>query len=140
MVPLSRLPDHRPNCTAGGVAEDLAAALQAGAGAYFREDDKLYYQAAGLLQRAESAQAAGGHRCAWLVEGAGGEGRTAASTRRGSAGGRRGRRGHGLVAAAAVKDTRGRCCVVDGTEPAGRACIAPPRPTPPLPPQPTARR
>ncbi|PRW05942.1 nuclear pore complex Nup155 isoform B [Chlorella sorokiniana] len=42
----------------GGVAEDLAAALQRGCGAYFREDDKLYYQASGLLQRAEAAAAA----------------------------------------------------------------------------------
>ena len=44
---------------AGGVAEDLAAALQRGCGSYFREDDKLYYQASGLLQRAEAAAAAG---------------------------------------------------------------------------------
>ena len=43
----------------GGVAEDLAAALQRGCGSYFREDDKLYYQASGLLQRAEAAAAAG---------------------------------------------------------------------------------
>jgi hypothetical protein len=53
---------------AGGVAEDLAAALQRGAGAYFREDDKLYTQACGLLQRAEAAAAAGG----WLRGGLGG--------------------------------------------------------------------
>lgn len=42
------------------MAEDLAAALQRGCGSYFREDDKLYYQASGLLQRAEAAAAAGG--------------------------------------------------------------------------------
>ena len=42
------------------MAEDLAAALQGGCGAYFREDDKLYYQASGLLQRAEAAAATGG--------------------------------------------------------------------------------
>ncbi|PSC67210.1 nuclear pore complex NUP155 [Micractinium conductrix] len=42
----------------GGVAEDLAAALQQGCGSYFKEDDKLYYQASGLLQRAEAAAAA----------------------------------------------------------------------------------
>ncbi|EFN51092.1 hypothetical protein CHLNCDRAFT_141404 [Chlorella variabilis] len=41
----------------GGVAEDLAAALQRGCGSYFKEDDKLYYQACGLLQRAEAAAA-----------------------------------------------------------------------------------
>ncbi|KAL4426022.1 hypothetical protein ABPG75_010038 [Micractinium tetrahymenae] len=41
----------------GGVAEDLAAALQQGCGSYFKEDDKLYYQASGLLQRAEAAAA-----------------------------------------------------------------------------------
>eukprot|EP00887_Chlorella_sp_A99_P007116 scaffold2.g7116.t1 len=43
---------------AGGVAEDLAAALQSGAPSYFKEEDKLYYQASGLLQRAEAAAAA----------------------------------------------------------------------------------
>lgn len=35
---------------AGGVAEDLSAALQGGCPSYFREDDKLYYRASGLLQ------------------------------------------------------------------------------------------
>jgi hypothetical protein len=48
-----------PAGAVGGVAEDLAAALQGGCGAYFREDDKLYYQASGLLQRAEAAAATG---------------------------------------------------------------------------------
>ncbi len=37
-------------CAAGGVAEDLSAALQGGCPSYFREDDKLYYRASGLLQ------------------------------------------------------------------------------------------
>ncbi|KAI3427442.1 hypothetical protein D9Q98_010357 [Chlorella vulgaris] len=44
--------------SSGGIAEDLAAALQRGAGSYFKENDKLYYQACGLLQRAEAATAA----------------------------------------------------------------------------------
>ena len=39
----------------GGVAEDLAAALTAGCPAFFREEDKTFYQATGLLQRAEAA-------------------------------------------------------------------------------------
>jgi nuclear pore complex protein Nup155 len=39
----------------GGVAEDLAAALASGCPAYFREEDKTFYQASGLLQRAEAA-------------------------------------------------------------------------------------
>ena len=42
----------------GGLAEDLAATLQAGCPSYFKEDDKTFYQASGLLQRAESAASA----------------------------------------------------------------------------------
>ncbi|KAK9806121.1 hypothetical protein WJX72_002210 [[Myrmecia] bisecta] len=38
----------------GGVAEDLAASLQAGCPSYFKEDDKIFYQASGYLQRAEA--------------------------------------------------------------------------------------
>lgn len=41
----------------GGVAEDLAASLQSGCPSYFKEDDKTFYQASGLLQRAESTSA-----------------------------------------------------------------------------------
>ena len=52
-------PPTRTSWRAGGVAEDLAAALQRGCGSYFKEDDKLYYQACGLLQRAEAAAAMG---------------------------------------------------------------------------------
>ena len=39
---------------AGGVAADLAARLQSGCPSYFKEDDKTFYQASGLLQRAEA--------------------------------------------------------------------------------------
>ena len=48
---------------AGGVAEDLGAALAAGCGSYFRDDDKLYLRACALLQRAEAAPAAGERSC-----------------------------------------------------------------------------
>jgi nuclear pore complex protein Nup155 len=40
---------------AGGLAEDLAAALQQGCPSYFRESDRVYYNASGLLRRAENA-------------------------------------------------------------------------------------
>ena len=40
--------------SAGGVAEDLAASLQSGCPSFFKEDDKTFYQASGLLQRAEA--------------------------------------------------------------------------------------
>ena len=40
---------------AGGVAADLAARLQSGCPSYFKEDDKTFYQASGLLQRAEAS-------------------------------------------------------------------------------------
>lgn len=40
---------------AGGLAEDLAVALQQGCPSYFRESDRVYYNASGLLRRAESA-------------------------------------------------------------------------------------
>ena len=53
------LPPPPPTAYAGGVAEDLAAALAAGCGSYFRDDDKLYLRACSLLQRAEAAPAAG---------------------------------------------------------------------------------
>jgi nuclear pore complex protein Nup155 len=43
---------------AGGLAEDLAAALQQGCPSYFREADRVYYNASGLLRRAENAVAA----------------------------------------------------------------------------------
>ena len=36
----------------GGIAEELSAALQAGAPSFFREDDKTFYRASALLQRA----------------------------------------------------------------------------------------
>lgn len=39
----------------GGLAEDLAAALQRGCPSYFRESDRTYYDASGLLRKAESA-------------------------------------------------------------------------------------
>ena len=60
-----RPPPYPSPGAAGGVAEDLAAALQGGCGAYFREDDKLYYQASGLLRRAEAAAATGAMCCAF---------------------------------------------------------------------------
>lgn len=43
---------------AGGLAEDLAAALQHGCPSYFQESDRVYYNASGLLRRAGSAPAA----------------------------------------------------------------------------------
>ena len=43
---------------AGGLAEDLATALQRGCPSYFRESDRVYYNASGLLRRAEGAPAA----------------------------------------------------------------------------------
>ena len=39
----------------GGIAEELSAALQAGAPSFFREDDKTFYRASALLQRAAEA-------------------------------------------------------------------------------------
>ena len=36
----------------GGIAEELSSALQAGAPSFFREDDKTFYRASALLQRA----------------------------------------------------------------------------------------
>ena len=43
---------------AGGVTEDLSARLAQSCPAYFKEDDKIFYEASGLLQRAEAASAA----------------------------------------------------------------------------------
>ena len=43
---------------AGGVTEDLSAQLAQSCPAYFKEDDKIFYEASGLLQRAEAATAA----------------------------------------------------------------------------------
>ena len=43
---------------AGGVTEDLSARLAQSCPAYFKEDDKIFYDASGLLQRAEAASAA----------------------------------------------------------------------------------
>ena len=43
---------------AGGVTEDLSAQLAQSCPAYFKEDDKIFYEASGLLQRAEAAMAA----------------------------------------------------------------------------------
>ena len=40
------------------MAEDLAGVLQQGCPSYFKEDDKTFYQASGMLQRAEAASAA----------------------------------------------------------------------------------
>ena len=42
----------RVRTLAGGIAEELAAGLQAGAPSFFKEDDKTFFRAAGLLQRA----------------------------------------------------------------------------------------
>ena len=43
---------------AGGVAEDLSAVLAGGCPGFFKEDDKTFYAASGLLQRAEATTAA----------------------------------------------------------------------------------
>lgn len=43
---------------AGGVAEDLSAVLAGGCPGFFKEDDKMFYAASGLLQRAEATTAA----------------------------------------------------------------------------------
>lgn len=42
----------------GGTTEDLSASLAQSCPAYFKEDDKIFYEASGLLQRAEAATAA----------------------------------------------------------------------------------
>ncbi|CAL8471349.1 g10891 [Coccomyxa elongata] len=42
----------------GGVAEDLSAVLAGGCPSFFKEDDKTFYAASGLLQRAEATTAA----------------------------------------------------------------------------------
>jgi nuclear pore complex protein Nup155 len=42
---------------AGGVTEDLSAVLSGGCPSYFKEDDKTFYQASGLLQRGEATTA-----------------------------------------------------------------------------------
>ena len=42
----------------GSGAEDLAASLSAGCGAWFRDEDRTFYRASGLLQRAEAAAGA----------------------------------------------------------------------------------
>jgi nuclear pore complex protein Nup155 len=39
---------------AAGLADDLAAALQSGCPSFFREADRIYYNASGLLRRAET--------------------------------------------------------------------------------------
>lgn len=41
------------------MTEDLSARLAQSCPAYFKEDDKIFYEASGLLQRAEAATAAG---------------------------------------------------------------------------------
>ena len=43
---------------AGGTTEDLSAQLAQRCPAYFKEDDKIFYEASGLMQRAEAATAA----------------------------------------------------------------------------------
>ena len=43
---------------AGGTTEDLSARLAQSCPAYFKEDDMIFYEASGLLQRAEAATAA----------------------------------------------------------------------------------
>lgn len=43
---------------AGGVADDLAAQLGGGCPSYFKEEDRVFYQASGILQRAETAEPA----------------------------------------------------------------------------------
>ena len=42
----------------GGVTEDLSARLAQSCPAYFKEDDKVFYEASGLLRRADAATAA----------------------------------------------------------------------------------
>ena len=44
----------RVGLDAGGEAEKLAEELQKGCPAFFREDDRIFYRASGLLQQAES--------------------------------------------------------------------------------------
>lgn len=44
-------------CWPGGVAEDLSAVLAGGCPGFFKEDDKTFYAASGLLQRAEATTA-----------------------------------------------------------------------------------
>ena len=55
---LRRMPGSRVHHYAGGTTEDLSAQLAQRCPAYFKEDDKLFYEASGLLQRAEAATAA----------------------------------------------------------------------------------
>mmetsp|Transcript_20731 Transcript_20731/g.49379 ORF Transcript_20731/g.49379 Transcript_20731/m.49379 type:complete len:994 (-) Transcript_20731:270-3251(-) len=40
---------------AGGVSDDLAARLSSGCPSYFKEEDRVFYKASGLLQQAESS-------------------------------------------------------------------------------------
>ena len=52
------IPSTLDAVAAGGVTEDLSARLARSCPAYFKEDDKIFYEASGLLQRAEAASAA----------------------------------------------------------------------------------
>ena len=54
----SSAPNLAADPPAGGVAEDLSASLSGGCPSFFKEDDKTFYQASGLLQRAEGTPAA----------------------------------------------------------------------------------
>lgn len=47
---------------AGGEAEKLAEELQKGCPAFFREDDRIFYRASGLLQQAESGSSSPAER------------------------------------------------------------------------------
>ncbi len=53
---------------AGGEAEKLAEELQHGCPAFFREDDRIFYRASGLLQQAESGQTSPADRAALAQE------------------------------------------------------------------------
>lgn len=55
MLSAERVPNS-VTLTAGGEAEKLAEELQKGCPAFFREDDRIFYRASGLLQQAESGQ------------------------------------------------------------------------------------
>lgn len=52
----------------GGEAEKLAEELQHGCPAFFREDDRIFYRASGLLQQAESGQTSPADRAALTRE------------------------------------------------------------------------
>ena len=57
-MPLSCTQNFIVLYSAGGATEDLSVQLAQTCPAYFKEDDKIFYEASGLLQRAEAATAA----------------------------------------------------------------------------------